>query len=182
MNVAQFVCAVLLCSTILSGTVDAGTPEPDEWRPVERFIGEWSGTASGKAGDGTVTRKYAFVMNRRFIHETNTSRYPPQERNKSGEVHEHWGILSYDKQRKLLVLRQFHVEGFVNTYRQAAVAEDPAKLIFESETFENFSNSWKARETYEFISDDEFVETFELAPPGKPFELYGRNHFKRVTR
>ena len=146
------------------------------------MIGEWNGTASGRAGDGTVTRKYAFVMSGRFIHESNTSRYPPQERNKSGEVHEHWGIFSYDKVRKALVLRQFHVEGFVNTYRRAVVAEDPAKLIFESETFENFSNSWKARETYEFVSDDEFIETFELAPPGKAFELYSRNHFKRVSK
>lgn len=49
-------------------------------------------------------------------------------------------------------------------------AEDPNKIVVESEAFENFSNSWKARETYEFASEDEFVETFELAPPGKPYQ------------
>lgn len=114
---------------------------------------------------------------KRYIHEANTSRYPPQEKNKSGEVHEHWGIFSYDRLRKLLVLRQFHIEGFVNTYRQVVAAEGGASLVFESEAFENFSNSWKAREIYEFLSDDEFIETFELAAPNKPFELYGRNHF-----
>ena len=52
--------------------------------------------------------------------------------------------------------------------------------IFESEHFENFNNSWKAKETYEVVSNDEFIETFELAPPGKPFEIYSRNHLKRV--
>jgi hypothetical protein len=30
--------------------------------------------------------------------------------------------------------------------------------MFESESFENFSNAWKARESYEFLSDVEFIE------------------------
>lgn len=55
-------------------------------------------------------------------------------------------------------------------------------LVFESEAFENFSNSWKARESYEFLSNDEFIETFELAAPGKAFQVYSRNHFKRVVK
>jgi len=59
-------------------------------------------------------------MGGRYIQETNTSTYLPQEKNRKGEVHEHAGMFSYDKQRKLLMLRQFHIEGFVNTYRQAS--------------------------------------------------------------
>lgn len=43
-----------------------------------------------------------------------------------------------------------------------------------------FSFSSKARETYEMISNNEFTETFELAPPGKAFVVYSRNHFKRA--
>lgn len=35
---------------------------------------------------------------------------------------------------------------------------------FESESFENFNYSWKARETYEFVNDDHVIEVFELAP------------------
>jgi hypothetical protein len=56
------------------------------------------------------------------------------------------------KARKLIVLRQFHVEGFVNTYRRVDSEGGANSLVFESEVFENFSNSWKARETYEFLS------------------------------
>jgi hypothetical protein len=97
-------------------------------------------------------------------------------------VHEHWGVFSYDKARKLIVLRQFHVEGFVNTYRQAIDPVRAGSLAFDSESFENFSSSWKARETYEFLSDDEFVETFELAPPGKPYQVYSRNQLKRMAK
>ena len=78
-----------------------------------------------------------------------------------------------------ILLRQFHIEGFVNTYKQSFEG-GATKLVFESEGFENFSNSWKARESCEFDSDDRFVETFELAPPGKDFEVYSRAEFRRV--
>jgi hypothetical protein len=161
----------------------AGAQEPASvWTPVQRLLGDWTGTATGQAGTGSVTRRYAFVLADRYIHETNTSIYPPQERNKNGEVHEHWGMLSFDIARKTLVLRHFHVEGFVNTFRQNLEPRAGNLLVFESEGFENFSNSWKARETYEFISDDEFVETFELAAPGKPFQTYSRTQLKRTRR
>jgi len=182
MELMKSVVAVLLCTSALVGTARAADPETDQWQPIQRFIGEWTGTASGEAGDGIVMRQYTFIMNGRFVYETNTSRYPPQEKNKSGEVHEHWGIFSYDKVRKLLVLRQFHVEGFVNTYRQVGAGDGSVSLVFESEAFENFSNSWKARERYEFLSNNEFSETFELAAPGKPFQVYSYNHFKRVQK
>ena len=90
-------------------------------------------------------------------------------------------MFSYDKARKLLMLRQFHVESFINTYAQVGPAEG-GDLVFESEQFENFSNSWKARERYEFVSDNEFIETFELAAPGKPYQVYSRNHLRRVSK
>jgi hypothetical protein len=47
-------------------------------------------------------RTYEFVLGSRFVHERNVSTYPPQEKNKSGEVHEHWSFLSYDRARQAL--------------------------------------------------------------------------------
>lgn len=168
--------ALVMVATFASvGRPDTG----DAWKALERFVGEWHGSGAGQAGSSSVVRRYAKVLGGRFIQETNTSTYAPQERNPKGEVHEHTGMFSFDRQRKLLMLRQFHIEGFVNTYRQAS-EPGAAKLVFESERFENLSNAWKARETYEFIGDDHFVETFELAPPGKPFQLYSRTELKRV--
>jgi hypothetical protein len=159
------------------------TPSPpaDPFASLRSFEGEWQGTSEGQPGSGTVRRSYAFVLAGRYLHERNTSTYPPRE-GKPGEVHEHWSFFSYDKTRKVLVLRQFHQEGFVNLYSQKAGLGDPRKLVFDSENFENFDNRWQARETYDLISADEFVETFELAPPGKPFEVYSRNRFKRVMK
>ena len=162
-----------------AASVYAAEDRPDPWQPIRFFIGHWKGTAEGEAGTGTVERRYEFILRDQFIQEQNTSTYPPQEKNKTGEVHHHLSIISYDRQRKTLMLRQFHVEGFVNLYALNQGASTPKRLVFESEHFENFNNSWKAKETYDLISEDEFVETFELAPPGKPFQLYSRNHLKR---
>ena len=149
--------------------------------PMRFLLGEWEGTASGEAGQGTVSRRYESVLGDRFVRETNVSTCPPQEANPKGEVHEHVGFLSYDVARATSVLRQFHVEGFVNQY--VLTPESTAtRFVFDSERFENFSNAWKARESYEVLGPDEFVETFELAPPGKPFATYSRSHFKRVKR
>lgn len=157
----------------------ARAQDADPWKPLVRFVGEWRGTATGQAGTGEVIRHYAKVMGGRFLQETNTSTYPPQEKNKRGEVHEHSSMFSYDRQRKVLMLRQFHIEGFVNTYKQVSESAS-AKLVFESEAFENFSNAWRARETYEFDGDDRIVEAFELAAPGKDFQIYSRTELKRA--
>jgi len=122
-------------------------------------------------------REYRFVLNDRYLEVRNRSTYPAQPRNPKGEVHEDWGMISYDRSRKTFVLRQFHVEGFVNQY----VAE-PARdgvLSFQSVAIENIAAGYRARETYTIKGLDEFVERFELAEPGKDFELYTETHFKR---
>ena len=155
--------------------------KPDPWQPVRFMVGRWNGTVEGQAGAGTVTRSYEFVLDNKFIEERNVSTYPPQKKNEKGEVHEHRGFLSYDRKRHTLMIRQFHEESFVNLYAFNASASTPQHLVFDSENFENFDNSWKARETYELISPDEFIETFELAEPGKAFEVYSRTRFRRVN-
>ena len=172
----------LIALAILAFPVLAENPQPklDPWAPIRAFAGEWTGTAEGQGGKGTVTRSYAFVLKDRYLHERNTTTYPPQEANKAGEVHEHWSFFSYDRGRKALVLRQFHPEGFVNQFVLNAAAGGPHRLVFDSERFENFDNSWKARDTYDFRSADEFVETFELGEPGKPLEVYSRSTLTRT--
>ncbi len=153
---------------------------PDPWANMRFLVGEWAGASSGEPGSGTASRRYEFVLGGRFLYERNTSTYPPQEKNKAGEVHQHWSIFSFDRNRNTVVFRQFHQEGFVVVYVLNPGLSTSSKLVFDSEQIENFNSSWKARETYEVISDREFTETFELARPVGPFEVYSRNHFKRV--
>ena len=150
------------------------------WTVFNYFIGSWQGSGQGKAGDSRVERKYEFVLNSKFISVRNKSTYDPQEKNPKGEVHEDWGLISYDKARETYIFRQFHVEGFVNQYILDKLAEDSQTISFVTESIENIPPGWKARETYHILSPDEFVEVFELAPPGKEFELYTENRFQRV--
>jgi hypothetical protein len=131
-------------------------------------------------GQGPGQPKLRAGLNERFLHERNKSEYAPQPANPKGEVHEHWSFLSYDKIRQTVVLHQFHVEGFVNTYRLNPRQGSSKVLVFDSEQIDNLPGAWRARETNEQVSDDEFTETFELAPPGKPFETYGKTHLRRV--
>ena len=159
----------------------SSAPPTDPWEPIRFLQGAWQGAAEGEPGKGTVKRSYTFVLKDRFIQERNISTYPPQPDNKSGEVHEHWSFFSHDRKRDVLVLRQFHQEGFVNQFVMTKSASTAKQLIFDSESLENLG-TWRARETYDLISNDEFIETFELGAPGKPLQVYSKTHFKRVAR
>lgn len=172
--------SALLCP-VSSGLAvkTADEQENDPWDALRVFVGTWTGTTEGKPGSGTVERTYEFILGGSYLLERNVSTYPPQKANPEGETHRHWSLFSFDRDRKRLVLRQFHDEGFVNQY---VMADDSSKarFAFNSEHFENFPNQWGARESYEILSENEFVETFELAPPGKPYRVFSRNHFTRT--
>lgn len=171
--------AVLIVFLFGIQSIVSAQSAPDVWAPIRFFEGHWNGTAEGESGTGTVTRSYSFVLNNRYLYETNSSVYSPGRENPRGETHEHRSFFSYDRARKSIVLRQFHQEGFVNQYVLSDSLSGSGKLVFVSERFENFDNNWRARETYEIISMDEFIETFELGAPGKELEVYSRNHFTR---
>jgi hypothetical protein len=104
----------------------------------------------------------------------NKSTYPPTEKNLKGEVHEDLGYISYDKVRKTFVLRQFHIEGFVNQYKLDSISPDKRTIVFLSENIENIASGFKAKERYQLLNDNEFIETFELAEPNSAFEVYSK--------
>ena len=160
----------------------AAKSKPDPWQPLRRLLGAWEGDAHGEPGAGKVVRTYAFVLRDRFIQVNNQSVYPPQEKNLKGETHEDVGYLSYDRAAKKLMLRQFHVESFVNTFALESVSADGRTIVFVTTAIENIAPGFRARETYTFASDDEFTEKFELAEPGKEFALYSETRFKRQAR
>ena len=151
------------------------------WTNLNFLVGSWQGTGSGQPGNSQVERSYQFILNGKFLEERNKSTYPPQSQNPQGEIHEDLGLIGYDKARKTFVYRQFHVEGFVNQYVMDYLSPDGKTIVFTTESIENIPAGWRARETYQVLSPDEFTETFELAEPGKEFELYVRNQFKRLA-
>ncbi len=150
------------------------------WTQFNYFIGSWQGSGKGQSGISRVERTYEFVLNNKFLFVKSTSTYEPQEKNPQGEIHEEWGLISYDKTRERHVFRQFHVESFVNQYVLDQVTEGGESITFITEDIENIPSGWRARETYRILSPDEFIEVFELAAPGKEFEVYGENRFWRA--
>lgn len=82
------------------------------------------------------------------------------------------GYLSYDKDRKIFTWRPFHIEDLVNQYLLDSISTDKKTIVFISESIENISVSWIAKETYRLTGPDEFTKTVELAEPSKSFEVY----------
>jgi hypothetical protein len=170
---------LLVCIPATLQSRERSTAPDDPLEPLAGLIGRWNGSTEGQPGHGTVEREYTRILGSRFIQVHNRTSYPRQEKNPKGEVHEDMGVFSFDKGRRLIVLRQFHVEGFVSQYTLDATSK-PDAVVFTSETIENISAGWRARETYLLAHPDEIEEIFELAAPGKTFEIYSRNRLKRL--
>ena len=167
-----------LSAGLVAAEAQSSSPS-DPLAPVAQLLGRWTGTSEGQPGKGEVERQYERVLGSRFIQVRNRSTYPPQEKNSKGETHEDIGFLSFDSGRKRLVFRQFHVEGFVNQYL-LETGSTSDRLVWVSEAIENIPAGFRARETYTFSGTDQLEEIFELAEPGKDFELYSRSRLTRV--
>ncbi len=162
-------------AAFISTSCFAQTAKQDSiWLPLKVFLGSWKGQGGGEPGIGDYARTYRFVLNRKFIEIKNKSTYPPTANNPKGEVHEDWGYFSYDKLRHTFILRQFHIEGFVNQYRLDSISSDGKKLVFVSEAIENIPSGWRAKESYDILSENQIQETFELAEPNKPYSVYSK--------
>lgn len=149
------------------------------WESFRFFLGKWKGSGSGNPGESTIDREYRLVLSKQFIQMTDRAVYEPQEKNPQGEIHEEIAFISYDQNRQKHVLREFHIEGYVNQYVLEDLAPDSKKFVFITESVENIPTGWQARTTYEILGKDEFRETFELAGPDQEWSCFMTNLFAR---
>lgn len=166
-------------ASVAAPTTSGQQPAGDNLAAIAPLLGKWTGASEGQPGNGTTEREYESMLGSRFIRARNRTTYPPQEKNPKGERHEDEGVFSFDRARQRIVLRQFHVEGFVNTYVQDLDAK-PGTVSFTTDAIENIPPGWRARETYIFHASDEVEEVFELAEAGRPFNVYSRVRLRRV--
>jgi hypothetical protein len=171
---------ILYSALLFTAAGESAEQDSDPWAPLRFFEGQWEGESQGQPGIGKTSREYRFVLNDRFLQINNKSIYPPQEKNLKGEIHEDIAFFSYDKIAKKLMLRQFHIEGFVNQFALDSLSRDGRTIVFVTTSIENISSGWRARETYRVIQKNEFIETFDLAEPGKSFATYLVIHFRRT--
>jgi hypothetical protein len=151
----------------------------DPWKRLSFLEGQWEGTGNGMSGKSEVTITFEFMLKRQFLKTQSRSVFEPQEKNPDGEIHEDFGIFSYDRFRKSFVLRAFYVEGFVNTYVLTETSEDGNTLTFETESVENDPPGTKAKLVYKRISETEMEEKFFVAFPGKEYGCFVTNVLKK---
>jgi len=178
MEKTKIILAVLSVSFLAAGSIRA---QEDPWAPLQFLVGSWVGEETGAAGAGKGDRVYEFIFEGKFLHARNTSRFPPQEKNPDGEVHMDWSFFSHDGLRDRIVLREFHIEGFVNQYILVPPEGDGNRLVFISESVENFPPGGRVRLTLTKIDENAFHEVFELAGPGEDFTVLLENRWTRKT-
>jgi hypothetical protein len=154
-------------------------PHDSLWAPMRYFIGSWVGEGEGQMGKGKYERSYQWALNGNFIQIRNKAAYLPQEKSPQGEIHEDIGYISFNATENRFMLRQFHVEGYINEYKMEKLDGAEQLYVFNSFEIENIPAGWRARETYEIVNQDEYIEIFELAPPGKDFQVYSKATMKR---
>jgi hypothetical protein len=176
------VLALMIAVTVFAAPAISGqeaSAPADPWAPFRFFVGSWEGQGEGSPGAGRGEQTFEFILRGTFLHVWNKAIFDPQDKNPKGETHEDWGVFSYDQSRKTFVLRQFHVEGFVNQYVLEGGPADGKMFVFVSEAIENIPPGFKARLTYKVLDADTFEQTFDLAAPGKDFECYSKGVMKR---
>jgi len=153
--------------------------QADIWAPFRAFAGTWKGAGEGTPGAGAGVQTWAFILRGTFLQVQNKTTIAPSAQNPKGEVHEDMGVFSYDKARKTFILRQFHVEGFVNQYVLESLPAGGQPFVFVTESIENIQPGFRARLTYKFLDPDTFEQTFDLAAPGQEFVCYSKGVMKR---
>lgn len=167
-----------LAAVMALGTSPASQVDP--WVPLRFLAGNWTGSTLTQPVAGTSERTYSFVLADAFMQERTRTMYEPRQRNGPRETEEKWSLFGFDRSRGLLTARRYHQDGYVITYFLDASASTPTRLVFQSESLANFAPNWRAREIYEIVSEDEFIETFEVAEVGKDYEVHSQTRFTRV--
>ncbi len=152
--------------------LDPAAPE-HPLHPLAFLEGSWSGEIGGTIGSSSARREYRFVLSDRFLfmtHDRDPGQPPP-----AGGAPEEWTIFSFDPERGAVVLREFHVEGVVNTYR-CEVDAGPTTLTCTSEATEGGPPGLSLAVRYDIEDLDRFSEVFEIyrADGGVQVRIEGR--------
>lgn len=170
-----------LCLATLAARAPLAGQTQDAMKPLEYFVGSWTGEESASFGRGKGERTYRFILQGRYLISQNVSRFPPRESRPRGETHEDWTIFSYDAGRQTYIVRQFNSEGFVNHFALDAASSVPRMMRFVGESSENAPPGTRVTLEYEIVSENEFVERFDVAFPGAAQPMTIRNRWRRVA-
>ena len=160
---------VLALAVSITSLASAATIDPTEaWRPMYSFIGTWKGTRAGTDGPLKVTRVYASAPTNHYLEIT--------EKGGGRSRAEVRGMVSFDPQRQLLVLRQFAADGSASDLTFDPTTSATAPVVFASSE----SEATRMRITYERAGAKVFVERIERSAGGEPFGVVSETRFVRT--
>jgi hypothetical protein len=140
----------------------------DAWRPMHPFIGTWRGSRAGADGSLKVTRTYA---------SSPTNHHLEIREKLSGQSGSGlWGVVSFDQERRVLVVRRFIADGSTFDVNLDPSAPAAGALAFESPE----SEPARTRITYVTDGTKSFVERVERSSGGEPFSLVSETRFVRA--
>ena len=160
---------VLALAVSITSWASAATVDPaDAWRPMYSYLGTWKTTRTGADGPVKMTRVYASAPTNHHLEITETSgggRARAAVR----------GMVSFDPQREVLVLRQFAADGSASDLTFDSAVSTAERVVFLSPE----SDAARTRITYERSGPKIFVERIEQAAGGSPFALVSETRFER---
>lgn len=160
---------VLGLAVAMASVAGAATLSPGEaWRPMHALIGTWKGTGAGASGPVKVTRVFASAATNQHLEIT-------EKANGHGKATV-WGVVSFDPQREVLVLRRFAADGSaVELVCDPATASSGA-LVFASPE----SDASRTRIVYERSGGKALIERIERSDSGGPFTVVSETRFVRA--
>lgn len=151
----------------------------DPWEHLRFLEGTWEGTGDGMSGVSSVVQKYSFVFNGQFLHMATKAVFEPQDKNPEGEIHEDFGVVSFDRSRNVFVLRSFYIEGFVNHYIFNPDSQNGNAIEFATESVENAPPGTKAKLIFIKINERKIEQSFHVAFPGQEFSCFSTNTLEK---
>lgn len=171
--------ALVLIAAMFGAIAMTGHDQPERAKPTLTnhlepfafFLGSWLGSVDNMGREGTIRRTYTVVLDGNFVQFKTRADFDIGEDGVPAEVHQDWGMVSFDNGRDTMVVREFHTEGFVNQYVVKSISEDGRKIVLETESVENGPPGLRARLTLQVLEENEFEETFELASGDEPYRV-----------
>lgn len=146
---------------------------------LDFLIGKWKGHGAGFGSTSVVEQEYELVLQEKFIRSMSHS-VAHDDEGQLVDVHDDWGMFSFDSDREAIILREFYSEGYVNIYVMSE-GDDPGKsFVFTTEKTEG-AGGLQAKLRLNLLSNDEFQMFLDLARPGENFRECLVLRMKRIV-
>lgn len=150
-------------------------PKPD-FSALGWLVGEWAGQTTNDGAQGDVRLSVSLDLDQQVM-VLRGGVTLPETKTRPAWNENYLGILTAAHSDRGFVLQSFSSSGFITRYR---VTIDGGEVRMTPAGGEKPPPGWLFRRVLDRIGVDEFTETVEAAPPGKPFFDYYTARLERV--